>query len=181
MSQTKKILTITFIAVLILVALVSLRLYDDTSINSSQEILPEETASTASPFVRELYAARNPYVGNASKNGELLRLLGIGEAVGPFHQELSTVDPPYVLHVVFEEVPEDVEKLNRQMTHYSLLLLALIENAGEIHWSYPFESADASGRVNHQTERAFLFETLAVEPAEYSLSPEMLDQLLADE
>ncbi|MDW7672809.1 MAG: DUF4825 domain-containing protein [Bacillota bacterium] len=179
MSRMKKILTITFIAVLILAALLSLRLNDDTSSNSSQEIPPEETAATASPFAREIYAARNPYVGDAGKNGELLRLLGISEAIGPFHQELSTDAPPYVLQVVFEEVPEDVEELNRQMTRYSLLLLALIENAGEIHWSYPVESADDSGRVNHQTERALLFETLAVEPAGYSLSPEVLDRLLA--
>jgi beta-lactamase regulating signal transducer with metallopeptidase domain len=89
-------------------------------------------------FAHALYNSKNPYIGNASADGKLLQLLGVSE-LGDYTIELTTTKEPYVLKVVFKDEVFDRDSLDMTMIHNATLLLALIDNASEIHWSYPFE------------------------------------------
>ena len=90
----------------------------------------------------ELYAAKNKYLGYNVGNSRVLGALGIGYDLGPFTTELQTSSEPYSIKLVFENaVNENQEQyLNSQMEKYSLFILALIDNAGEVQWEYQLEN-----------------------------------------
>lgn len=90
-----------------------------------------------SSYAMKLYQNRNQYIGNAPGNGNLLRLLGISYTMGEFTTMLQTVKEPYILRMRFKNKPENKEEFDSIMKRYSDLLLALIDNAGVIEWSYP--------------------------------------------
>lgn len=95
----------------------------------------------AAPYIREIYASKNSYVGDASADGKLLELLNVG-SLGEYTMELQTSEEPYVLTVNFKEEPRDQTVLNWKMKQKAPMLLALIENVGEIHWTYPVAGGD---------------------------------------
>ena len=95
----------------------------------------EEWVSAA---VQDLYALKNPYIGDAPADQRLLEALGVGK-LGAYTMELQTEKEPYVLAIRFAEKPENPDALDGKMCEYGNLLLALIENCGEVQWSYPGE------------------------------------------
>ncbi|HHV12574.1 MAG TPA: DUF4825 domain-containing protein [Clostridiales bacterium] len=97
--------------------------------------------SGASELAGQLYAAKNPYIGNPSANGKLLGILGIWEQLGNFTLELETSEKPYVLRMNFDHEVYDRDNFDNGMIRYATLLLALIGNADEIQWSYTYTEA----------------------------------------
>jgi beta-lactamase regulating signal transducer with metallopeptidase domain len=89
------------------------------------------------PTLEELYDSKNPYIGDASADGRLLKALHVG-SLGAYTIELQTSEEPYVLTVCFENEPEDPETVEREMSGIANILLALIDNCGEVRWSYPY-------------------------------------------
>lgn len=89
-------------------------------------------------FAEELYAAKNPYIGNNSADGKLLGLLRVG-SFGRYTFEIKSDAHPYTLTIRMmytsgnfdEAVFKDVMKKN------ALLLLALIDNCELVEWTYP--------------------------------------------
>jgi hypothetical protein len=144
---------------------------------SESESYPVEWQET-SPLAQELYRHRNPYVGDASKNGQITRLLGISESVGTFHMELETDARPYVLRLVLDQTPEDQVELNVEMDRYSMLLFALIDNVDEIHWVYPLELQNGEERISLPYRRELLYMTLEAAPESFELTPVVLDQIM---
>lgn len=95
---------------------------------------------------KELYAARNPYIGDISADLRLANLLGIGEAIGSYTNKLNTQESegfeyPYSWELIFDRPWTDgYDKIyNRKMKSYAYVLLALIDNCGEIKWTYQTE------------------------------------------
>ena len=95
---------------------------------------------------KELYAARNPYIGDISADLRLANLLGIGEAIGSYTNKLNTqesegFESPYSWELIFDRPWTDgYDKIyNRKMRSYAYVLLALIDNCGEIKWTYQTE------------------------------------------
>ncbi len=95
---------------------------------------------------KELYAARNPYIGDISADLRLANLLGIGEAIGSYTNKLNTQESegfeyPYSWELIFDRPWTDgYDKIyNRKMRSYAYVLLALIDNCGEIKWTYQTE------------------------------------------
>ena len=92
---------------------------------------------------KELYAARNPYIGDISADLRLANLLGIGEAIGSYTNKLNTqeFEYPYSWELIFDRPWTDgYDKIyNRKMKSYAYVLLALIDNCGEIKWTYQTE------------------------------------------
>ena len=95
---------------------------------------------------KELYAARNPYIGDISADLRLANLLGIGEAIGSYTNKLNTqgsegFEYPYSWELIFDRPWTDgYDKIyNRKMRSYAYVLLALIDNCGEIKWTYQTE------------------------------------------
>lgn len=92
---------------------------------------------------QQLYNSKNQYIGNNSNDLKLLELLEI-EDLGKYTIKLETSKQPYTLIIIFEDKNENIskEKFNNLMKNNSILLLALIENADKVEWSYPNEGEE---------------------------------------
>lgn len=113
----------------------------------NEKELAEDIASGVSDLAKQLYAVKNPYIGNASANGKLLFTLGVGDALGNFTLELETSKQPYILRLNFNDEVYDRDTFDHKMAAYATFLLALIENADEIQWSYPYNEAGDDQRI----------------------------------
>ena len=102
-----------------------------------------------SPAAAQVYAARTPYVGDAAALGRIVKLLN-GRLPGGFSSELQTAREPYgwtlVSSVTFP--PEGEAHLNARMeTVFAPLLLALVDNLGEVSWTYQTEEGNTVTRT----------------------------------
>lgn len=102
--------------------------------NQKADILKKQLTSS---YAMKLYQSRNRYIGDAPANGRILGLLGISYSMGDFTTMLKTDKEPYILRMRFSHQPDNKEEFNRAMENYADILLALIQNSGEIQWSYP--------------------------------------------
>lgn len=143
----------------------------------------EDGARTGAGTMEErLYEARNPYVGDAPAAGRLIGV--IAEALpdsmaadAAFTTRLQTSKEPYEFHFMLKEETELREDLSGVYVP-SVLMLALIENLGEVRW---YGAAEAD-------EDRELLASLNVQEAEelckaedlkgYSASPERIKELL---
>lgn len=89
-----------------------------------------------SSFVRELYEAKNPYIGNHVADGAVIRALGI-PSLGDFRTELQTAEEPYGMILHFDAAPVNETAFHAEMLERAALFLAVIENAGYFEWTYP--------------------------------------------
>ena len=83
-----------------------------------------------------LFNLKNEYIGDAPATLNLIQALEISD-IGAYTISLQTDAKPYALTVDFTKVNIDTDGVNAAMEKYSLILLALIANADEIHWSLP--------------------------------------------
>lgn len=95
---------------------------------------------------KELYAARNPYIGDISADQKIANLLGVGEKLGSYTNKLDTEEKegyeyPYGWELIFDEPWKDGEakKRSEKMKKYAYAMIALIDNCGEISWTYTTE------------------------------------------
>ena len=102
-------------------------------------------------LAKRLYALRNPYVGDVSSDGDLLKALGV-PALGAYTLELFTSQEPYVLQVDFTDDPGagNYTALDEAMFPRALALMALIDNLGEVRWTCPMRT-DLPGKNTHTT------------------------------
>lgn len=101
-------------------------------------IMVEESLGQVSQEIQELYEARTPYLGNASAVSRILELLE-GKYLPRAERaiQLESGEEPYVLRLLYEAAPADEEELEFLMTQGGTLLLALVENLGEVQLAYP--------------------------------------------
>ncbi len=94
----------------------------------------------------ELFALRNPYVGDASANGALLDALSPYLPDTAFTQELETQEEPYRLILNLEEGPDEEDEIStyqyENLDEAAAVLLALIDNVDEVIFSYPAETQE---------------------------------------
>lgn len=95
---------------------------------------------------KELFAARNPYIGDISADQKIANLLEVGEKLGSYTNKLDTEEKegweyPYSWELIFDEPWKDAEAERRseKMKNYAYALIALIDNCGEISWTYTTE------------------------------------------
>lgn len=95
---------------------------------------------------KELFAARNPYIGDISADQKLANILGVGEKLGSYKNKLDTEEKegfeyPYGWQLIFDEAWKEgeVSRKNDRMKAYAYALIALIDNCGEISWTYTTE------------------------------------------
>lgn len=139
---------------------------------------PDELKEEIEKFIpKELFAVKNQYIGDNVADGRVLGALGIGYDLGHFTTELQTSSEPYSIKLVFENaVNENQEQyLNSQMEKYSLFILALIDNAGEVHWEYPIENG---GKRTGFYTKEMADDYLKTDIKNFSQSPEKLAELM---
>lgn len=127
-------------------------------------------------LAQELYDFKNPYIGDAPADGDLLHALQVEKELGPFSIELETEVQPYILRLVFTDTINMENTFNEKMKDYASVLLALIENADEIDWVY----SNKDGVTQTQTwtvsdaEQSLKIEDLK----SYSSTKEKVEELL---
>lgn len=131
-----------------------------------------------SPYARILFEAANPYVGDASADGKLLKVLGIFSDMKAT-MELETSAEPYVLRLHFEDQPEDEFLFHEQMEKNAVLLLCLIENADRIEWTYSADLPEGHMERRFYCDREKAADLLGAEDIrQFAESEEELQELL---
>lgn len=135
-----------------------------------EQYLPDGSVITQQAFA--LYEAKNPYIGDFPADAKLAQILQTGTQVGPFLNQLYTSQEPYAWELQFEQ--ELTETQRQTMQRHACVLLALIENCGEIRWTYP-----QNGTVQQESlTREQAAEMLGRDPADFAQSPQTVQQLL---
>jgi beta-lactamase regulating signal transducer with metallopeptidase domain len=123
---------------------------------STSDAEATEKALSVTEYARDLYALRNPYVGDMPADGELLSALGIANTVGPYKTELFTSQEPYVLQLDFQQKPDDPNAADTSMKRNAMLLLALIDNLSEVRWNWPDGTEVHAGSCSAEDADALL-------------------------
>lgn len=101
-----------------------------------------EQEKNLTEFAELLFEHKNQYIGDASANGALLNVLSDVLPDTSYTMRLFTDDVPYGLRVVFEKGPQDLENTDEaylRLYKPAAVLLALIDNADQIMWEYPYD------------------------------------------
>ena len=97
----------------------------------------KNTSQTPTSEIEEVYNLRHDYLGDASANIHLLNALKLPD-IAPFTIEIESSSRPYILHINFSsDLSHDYDRANyeRDMETNAIILLALIKNVDEIHYS----------------------------------------------
>lgn len=86
--------------------------------------------------VKELFAAKNLYIGNHVADGKLIGLLNL-PIWGDCSMELQTSQEPYGIIMHYDKEPENKKEFEKAIWQDAALFLALTENAGFFEWAYP--------------------------------------------
>lgn len=139
-----------------------------------------------------LYDAKNPYVGDAPTNGRLLGAIASARkdsvlAGLSFKTQLQTSEEPYEFHFLLEQdgemlrVNEEAESdLDAGMRETAALMLALIDNLGQVHWHYILDAdTGESTEMDVLCDTAEASEWCGVDDIKsYGESPETVQELL---
>ncbi len=104
-----------------------------------------------------VYATRHPYVGDMSANALPVTVLNMGGYFGGFSNELQTEKEPYGWHflLAYEISAERIEVKEKAMKAYAYVLLAVVENLGEVTYEYVSEGKEGKLTVTSQEASQF--------------------------
>lgn len=114
---------------------------------SINEMTVKEDGTIISAMANQLFQNKYPYIGDATANARLSQCLGIADELGSFTNELQTETQPYGWTLYFENSINNSAVFDEKMKGFSCILLALIDNLGEVSWEYTLELAE--GPVTH--------------------------------
>ena len=99
-----------------------------------------ENGMEISRTAAQLYAAKNPYVGDMPSNSRIATILGVSDQLGSYTNELQTSTEPYGWTLRFNiPIIEEEETARNIMTADSYAMLAVINNLGYVTWEYQTE------------------------------------------
>ena len=125
----------------------------------------------------ELYAVKTPYVGDISALNRVANALGIQSQYGSYRNSLQTAQEPYGWTLEFSDpyMEEQSGRLDSAMeSRLAVLMLALVDNLGEVSWTYRTQDGAAKTRtVTLADANAGLPQSVKA----YAASPAELQQL----
>lgn len=91
-----------------------------------------------SPLTSSLYAVYNPYIGNMSFNGKIVKALNMTAYTGGFTNELQTSEEPYSWKMIFQNdfSSERQEAFEERLKLYAYIYLAEVGNLNEVIYEY---------------------------------------------
>ena len=149
-----------------------------------------EKGTLISDRTNQIYQEKHLYIGDMSANGALANALGITNTFGNFKNSLQTSREPYGWTLEFEEPILNEVSFNQKMQAYACVLLALVDNLGEVSWEYTPSGNDFSESPDMNTvsdKHRLCRQTLTLDQAckitgrdikDYSLSISALQELL---
>lgn len=117
-----------------------------------------DNGETISPKVSDVYNSKHLYIGEAVANGHTANALGITEHIGPYSNELQTTTEPYGWKMILsEDIPQSRQaSIEKSMHSYACMLLALIDNLGEVTYNYTIDGTPASLTVTCENATALI-------------------------
>lgn len=131
-----------------------------------------------SKMANELYGAKNPYIGDVSANGRLAGILDMGGEIGGFTSELQTVSEPYGWILHHKDSVRDSAVFESRMRDYGCVMLALIDNLGEIGWTYTVETEQGLAQRQTTLTAQEASEYVGDSVKSFGQSPEKVQELL---
>lgn len=124
----------------------------------------------------DLFKNKNPYIGDMPANGKIAQTLEIYPSLGEFKNELQTSREPYGWTLLFENevLTANQMKFDAMMESYAAAMLALIDNCGEVTWTYT--SGQQTVKKTYTLEEAS--KRLGQDIKSYAASPEKVQELL---
>lgn len=144
------------------------------SVSGCSDSAPASSAEMAQSYAQSLYNSQIQYIGDNAAVSSLLSQLGVENRLGTFTIELETTEEPYGLILHFDQLPEDIDVFTDQFYYYADLLLALIDNCGQVSCTYP--NGDALVNLIWTTQQAG--DSLNVDLKSCAGSPEDVAALL---
>ncbi len=97
------------------------------------------SATEAEQLANGLFAAKTHYIGDNSAVLNLIDILGVRAELGDYTISLKTDSEPYRLIINFKNAHDTSrdEWFDLTAIRYSCVLMALIDNAGEVAWTCP--------------------------------------------
>ena len=123
-----------------------------------------------------LFNARNPYIGDMVANNGVSNILDISGNLGNYLNSLQTSKEPYGWTLEFQEevLAGNQAKFDATMEAYACVLLAMVDNCGEVSWAYTCE-----GKINF---KSFTLqdakEKVGKDIKSYASQPETVQELL---
>lgn len=104
-----------------------------------------------------VFNTRHAYIGDMSENGRMAKALNMGNYLGGFTSELQTDKEPYGWKMILEKDISASQQKNREqrMKAYAYILLAGIENMGEMSYSYTVDGDKKSLTITQEDATAF--------------------------
>ncbi|MBQ8526853.1 MAG: DUF4825 domain-containing protein [Lachnospiraceae bacterium] len=104
-----------------------------------------------------LYATRHPYVGDMPANAIPLTVLNMWNHFGGFSNELQTKEEPYGwIFRLSDEIPSQrVSVKEAAMRSYAYVLLAVVENLGEVTYEYSSKGVESKLTVTKEDASVF--------------------------
>ena len=104
-----------------------------------------------------VFNARHSYIGDMSANGRMAKALNMGNYLGGYTSELQTKKEPYGWKMILEKDIQTSQQRNREqrMKAYAYILLAGIENMGEMSYSYTVDGNAKSLTISQEDATAF--------------------------
>lgn len=112
---------------------------------------------SVSAITSAVYNTRHAYVGDMSENGRTATALNMGNYLGNFTNELQTVSEPYGWKLILEDEvnASQQNKKENDMRSYAYILLAVIDNLGEVTYEYTMEGETYTVTVDAGEATAF--------------------------
>lgn len=115
-----------------------------------------------SPIASAVYNSRHPYVGDMPANGKSIIAMDMVNQLGNFRNQLQTASEPYGWTMTLEteiEISRQEQK-EQEMRGYAYLLLAVIDNLGEVSFEYYTDGQMHTVSVNLEEASEFAGEDI---------------------
>ena len=110
-----------------------------------------------SALASAVFNSRHAYIGNMPENGQTASVLNIASYLGNFTNTLQTVKQPYGWILTLKQEISASQKAVKEelMRNYAYILLAVIENLGEVSYEYTVDGEDCVLSVTEGDATAF--------------------------
>lgn len=110
-----------------------------------------------SAIASAVYNTRHAYVGDMPENGRTAIALNMAKYLGNFKNELQTSAEPYGWKLILEDelTASQQNKKENDMRSYAYILLAVIDNLGEVSYEYTMDGETYTVTVDTQEATKF--------------------------
>lgn len=131
-----------------------------------------------SAIASAVFNTRHAYIGNMPENGQTVIALNMYNYLGSFTHELQTSTEPYGWTMVLEEdiAASQKEKKEEMMKSYAYVLMAVIDNLGEVSYEYTVDGKAGMLSVTEEEASSFAGQNIKLWGQDVLLLQELIEK-----